>query len=316
MWMKRTVLLLFMSLVLLTGCYSPVSIPVIEPADNFVPIQGISEQIIASGYFEILEFRYSPNPSHITFHPYPGYYHLFPFAALNGVPHISLTNCVDSFFELLGIERDDVPADRFGNQEIHNVTAMFDNFTRLDIERFNIVYAEAVAVIDDWQGDKWEIVHPDFIFFTNGDSSIEPFEMRVGDEFLELILTRIESSRAFLKNGETYYQLSAEAEMSGEITLGGDLSIGLYFDSDYRVRVGFTVADEYLPSLPKIADFGEGFNNIPIWNTDEVMSAIGVSRGELDNARNIEFSGVTVIIKITWVSTYGYDAHFVELQNN
>ena len=312
MWMKRTVLVLFLSLVLLTGCYGSVTVPVIEPADNFVPIQGISEQIIASGYFEILDSRYSPSPPIISFNPYPGYFHLLQFAAFKSVPHFSITNSVESFFELLGIERDDVPTDRFGNQEIHNVTAVFNNFTRHnDFEFF--VKAEVSEIIDDWQGDEWDIVHPGFVLITNGDRSVEPFEMRVGDEFLGLKLTRIESSRAFLKNGETHYQLSAEAEMSGEIILGGDLSIGQYFDSDYRVYSGFTVSSDYLPSLPRISDFGEEITSFTIMNTDEVMMALGINRDALEIGNNIEITKVTARFEVIWVSSFGYVANFFEL---
>jgi hypothetical protein len=287
-------------------------IPMPEP----MPIDGVDE-IVAQGYFMINDSRYSTRaaPS-ISFHPYPGYFHLFPFATWNGVPHFSITNNVEAFFDLLGINSDDVPADRFGNQEVHNVTAVFDNFTQQYFfwADFNIVYAEVTGFLDDWQGDDWQIVHPNFVLVTNGDRTIEPFQVRIGDEFMGLELLRIESSRAYLKNGETYYQLSAEMEVSGLLTLGGDIYIGLRFDSEYRVYVNFAVSSECLSTLPRIADFGENGKTIPIQNTDEVMQAFGVTRRELNDARNFEFLGVEATFEITWVSSWGYVAQFVELR--
>ena len=137
--------------------------------------------------------------------------------------------------------------------------------------------------------------------------------MRVGDEFLGLQLIRIESSQAFLKNGEIYYQHTAEAEMSGRIVLDGDIRVGLYFDSTYRVSVDFTIASDYLSSLPRIADFGYENNLIHIWNTDEVMSALGVTRRELDAARSIEFTGITALLEVSWISSFGYHVYLVDL---
>ena len=49
--------------------------------------------------------------------------------------------------------------------------------------------------------------------------------------------------------------------MSRRRTRGNDYEENYYVDSDYRVRTGFTVANEYLPLFPGISDFGEGSRN-------------------------------------------------------
>jgi hypothetical protein len=317
--MKRTVLitLIIFCLLVLGGCgLLPNNQPMQLRAPTFdhTPIASIDDKIIASGYMFISDSRYSSGAPSISFHPYPGYFHLFPFAMWNGIPHFTVKNTVDEIFDLLGKERDSILADRFGNQQLDSVTVVFDNFTQRDFGSGHVfVYADAMSFIEDWTGDDWEIVQPDFIIVTNGDRTIEPIQMQVGDTFMGLTLMRIESSQAFLRNAETYYQLSAEGEFSGQVELKGDLIIGLYFDSDYRVRVNFSVESDHLRLLPRIDDFGES-NPIVISNTDVVMSAFGITRSELDAARSIEITGVTVIIEIVWVSSFGYIADFVELR--
>ena len=309
------VLLLFGMFLTLTSCTQP-SDTHIHVTPPIMPIDGVQGEIVAQGYVLIRDL---PNLSEtlISFHPYPGYFHLFPFAAWNGVPHLSITNSVDEFFELLGTDHEDIPTDYFGNQQLDNVTAVFDNFKHYVFDfavDFVVVYAEITGIIDDWSGDEWEIVQPNFVLVTNGDSTIEPFQMQVGDEFLGLELIDIEWSEAFLKNGEIYYQLSAGAKVFGQVTLGGDLFIWLHFDSvEYHVRIEFSVANEYLSSLPRIADFGEGRNPIPIWNTEGAMRVLGITREELDTARNIELTEVTAILQISCLSSFGYDARFVGL---
>ena len=307
--MKKIIVLLLV-VILITSCVQPHVIQQHMP--EAVPIDGLESEIIAQGYIMVYDSRYSPNPPFIIFHPYPGYFHLFYFAAWNGVPHVRVTNSVDALFELLGVNRLDVPFDRFGNKQINNVAAVFNNFTQYKFFDIPSVNAEITGFIDDWQGDEWEITHPNFIMFTNGDRSIEPTQVWIGDNFLGLELTRIESSWSFLKNGETYYQFTAEAVMSGRIVLGGYIRIGLYFDSTYRVRAGFAVANDYLPYLPRIADFGYMNNLLHIGNTDVVMSAFGVTRRELDAARSIEFAGVTALLEVSWISSFGYYVYFID----
>jgi len=316
---KRTLILFcFLGLmVILPACASNSNNAVFQFDFSVAPIEGIYAPITASGYIEINSSRHSPTPPSAVFHPYPGYFHLFPFAALEGIniPVFSLTNSVDEIFELLEINREGVPEDRFGNQWLDNVTAVFDNFVIqyfIFVDRGS-VFGELTGVADDTDADFWELVPADFILVTNGDRTIEPLELRVGDEFLGLRLTRIESSQVYMKNSEIYHQLFAEAEFSGQIELGGDVSIGLRFDSEYRVDAGFTVAPEYLSLLPVIADFGER-GTLSVADPYALMSALNITLAELDTARNLKLTGVSAIFAVSWISSFGYVADFIELR--
>ena len=318
--MKKTVLYLLLTLILLTGCVSPHLAPLEDASfisDTYEPIEGIYDTIAAAGYIEVFEGRYSPAPPSASFHPYPGYFDLFPFAVIGAgnIPVFGLTNSIDEIFGLLGINREDIPADQFGFQRLGGVAAVFDNFTmRYFAEDIGFVSAELISIVDDWDGDSWEFVQADFVLVTDGANTVEPTELRVGDEFLGITLTRIESSQVYKKNGEVYRQLMAEAEFSGQISLYGDVSIRLYFDSDYRAMTEFIIADDNLHLIPRIADFGDGFNALHVVNSDELMSALGVERNELDTARNIELPGRYALFEVYWVSSFGYVANFIVLR--
>ena len=316
---KAVILFCFLGLFLkLTACGANINYVPVETI--YVPIEGINEVITASGYIEINDSRYSPSPPSATFHPYPGYFHLFPFAALEpaNLPVFVLTNDVDEIFDLLGKAREDVQSDRFGNQRLDNISAVFDSFSTREIIigdtniGLGIVFADMIGIADS--ENFWEIKQTDFILFTNGNRTIEPVELRVGEEFLGFLLTRIESSHIYMKNGQIYHQLLAEAEMSGQITLTGDFIIGLRFDSEYRIYTEFIIDAEYFYLLPRIADFGGNFDSFSISNLHELMTALGITQNALDAYRRIEFTGTTALFDISWVSSFGYVAKFVELQ--
>ncbi|MCL2387627.1 MAG: hypothetical protein FWC89_08795 [Defluviitaleaceae bacterium] len=315
-------LILFSLLTAVTACSSITNLPEITVETIYEPIEGVSDSIIASGYIEINNSRYSAAPPSAVFHPYPSYFHLFPFAISDGanLPVFVLTNDVDEIFDFLGKTREDVQTDRFGNQKLDNVSAVFDNFSKRRLFIGNtsfgvdIVRAEMINIVEDENQDFWEIEQADFVLITNGDRTIEPVALRIGEEFLGLLLTRIESSQVYMKNGELYHQLSAEAEFNGQIALGGDLTIRLHFDSDYRVEANFAVASEYLSLLPRIADFGVCMDVIRITNPNELMLALGITRSELDAARNIEVEELLIVFDISWISSFGYVTNFIELR--
>jgi len=276
---------------------------------------GPDHEITASGYILIDEFRNQPNSKPVAFfYPYPGYFHLFSFAISNGVPHFRIANSVEELFCLLGVGRDDVPQDNYGRQRLDNMTAVFDSFTKEDFIAFNFVriYGKIKHFVDDWEGDHWELIEPDLVLITNGDETIEPIVLQAGDDFMGLQLSRIGSSRMFLKNGEIYRQLSAEAEVSGQLTLLGDLTIHLDFISvHYYEAAAFTVSSEYIHMLPRIADFREVTKTFSVRNVAEMMTTLGVTRQDLETDQSIEFTDVTMTFDFTWVSSSGSRASFV-----
>jgi len=276
----------------------------------------LDDEITASGYIWIADRTNTNNESVAVFYPYPSYFHLFPFAITSSVPRFRITNRVDELFSLLGIDRDEVPRDNYGRQRLENVTAVFDFFTKQDCIILNVIYGNITHFVDNWEVDSWELIEPDFILITNGDETIEPTLLRVGDDFMGLRLSRIKSSRIFLKNDEIYRQLSASAEVSGQLTLLGDLDIQLDFISVNMYYEGafFTVSSEYMHILPRIADFQEVSNTFPVFNVTEMMAALGVTRQEMEIAQRIEFTDVTMTFDFTWISSAsGYHVSFAAL---
>ena len=319
--MNKIFVVLLLAAMFFTSCAQPINMPPAVPLhEKAVPIEGVTGEIIAQGYIMIYGSRFSPAPPFIIFHPFPGYYHLFPFGFFHDIPIVQITNDIDVFFELFGKGRDYIPEDRFGNQRLDNVAVVLDNFSQYVWhsfpENFISIFAELTGFADDWQGDAWDIVQPDFIIFTNASGTIEPFKAWAGDTFLGLELVQIYSSAAFLKNNEVYYQRSAEAVVSGRIMLGGDLHIGLFFDSTYRIRAGFTVASEYLPLLPRIADFFDGSGVIDIGNPYDLMRMLNITREELNAARNIEIANITAELEVKWISSFGCYAIVISIYDD
>ena len=313
-YMIKLTLITACCIIFLAGCVNSNSMhtdpePVIE-----VPFEDVAEEIIAQGSFFISNARYSPQPPTIGFYPFLGYRHLFDFTNSND---FFVSANLDEFLELL--DRDDVYVieDRFGNLSIENATASFGNF----VLRNDSVYADIVGFIKDWEGYFWEVAEVDFLTLTNWDMTMEQEKIRVGESYLGFTLQRIDHSTAFLRNGEFYGQILGASELSGQVELKGNLSIGLRFDSDYRIFINFDVKDEYLSLLPRIAvfcddsdEFWDEFSSFSIINVDALIDTLGITDEDLEINRVFEVEGVMATFELSWLSSFGVSAYFIELK--
>jgi len=137
-------------------------------------------------------------------------------------------------------------------------------------------------------------VSVDYIYVTNDNETVEARQLRVGDNFLNLILEEIYQSNVIYADDEFYEHCETQARFSGEIIVGGDLHIIRDAMSWFWIDT-FHIQEEYRDLLPRLAN-NPNNSRFTIRNPDELLSYLGIQENVNDMDADLHFYNMIIRI--------------------
>jgi len=140
------------------------------------------------------------------------------------------------------------------------------------------------AYDDDLQW--WNFAEPFYVEYelvTNASNTLEPRELRVGEEFLGLTLERIDGF-GILNSDGTMVVGNIGTFFSGELVISGDLFAPSFYN--------FTPHAQYLDTIPDLA--GSGYQNASLFIENEESQLLELL--QLESLENVILENITVRI--------------------